>query len=162
VAFGKAETGCQSIGRGVGILAADPHRQLIVFPLGDGYVRLHRHVLLILGINSVFEGPIGLGEASLHIPPLGVEWATGQIIFQVAAHQRRTGLFGLAGVKDKGQRVVFYLDQIEGILGHAFVDGRYSRDRIAHHRRFNSQNRPAASSHPFRNIFISHDRQDAR
>ncbi len=92
-----------------------------------------RQVRAALVERDVFADEISLGEARLDISEL-----VGLLPVDVALHAvlvdarlgRRQRFLNRA---DTLERLVFHLDQLQGLGGCIFVHGRHGHNRIAHH-----------------------------
>ncbi len=130
---------------GKGGLRAAPQRHLADFVhLGDGHVRLNRHVLhvgdAIFALDHGRAVPPGIKRVALAdfevVGEVGA-WSGEDegddfVLAQVRVNQRRVGASAKFWVEDRLQLLVLHLDEIHGLLSYFFADGGHARDRVAH------------------------------
>ena len=116
----------------VRILGARPERQLaIALGLGERGVLLHRHVVVALVEEQVFEYVVRFRQRLLHIAELErlVAMDVARVGIVVNARLRLRQRF--LGRRDGRQRLVFHLDQLQRRGRRLLVRGDHRRHRIA-------------------------------
>ena len=132
------QAGHECVHRAVGVwgLRVRPQRELArdLVHVGDGAARLHRcrvragveHVLRHDDVGRGEHGVRGGGIAGFPV----VDVVVGLALLVVADH-RGTGVEGLLGVDDRGQRLVLDLDELERVTSRIAVVGDDERHLLA-------------------------------
>jgi hypothetical protein len=119
----------QAVADAVDALGRIVDDEVVALPHGDAAVRLGRVVDLEARPVGPLDDDVGLREALLDVAPRVLVDLLD--IGLVVADLRGTRVAGLLPVDDVGERLVFDLDEGQGLLGRPLVDRGHGRDLLS-------------------------------
>ena len=114
-------------------LGRAPHGQLVLAREVPGHhaAGLHRDRRQPLVDELLLDDDVGVGAGLVHVPGAALE-GEGLVAVPLGMDDGRARLQRLLQVRDRGQRLVVHLDQVEGVPGRIRVLGHHRGNRLSH------------------------------